>query len=107
MENKKTNSQIENFVNGINSLKKETMSDDKGYMVFVYGEMEDGAQENCFASNGKLASLAECLYSCMKSHPTVAHVVIAAANAHAQSSLMEANARMAEMENKKNKKIVS
>lgn len=96
METKKTESQIGEFIKEVESLSKEKLNETKGYLIFTYGELEEGKQENGYTITGKLSNIAECMYSCMMKNPTLANVVMAAANAVAQQRFIEAKMMNAE-----------
>lgn len=111
METKKTESQIEKFTKDVESLSKESLTENEGYLIFAYGEREEGKQENGYTITGKLSNIAECLYSCMMKNPTLANVVMAAANAVAQQRFMEtqiaAETSKPKTKGKKSKKVNS
>lgn len=103
MKPTKEKSRIEKFVTEVEALKEKMFAENTtGYIFFAYEENDDKTQENIFSSNGRLTSIAECLYSCMQHNPTVANVIIAAANAVVQGRAIEA-ANM--MDNKKPKAV--
>jgi hypothetical protein len=89
METKKTESQIEKFTKEVESLSKERLTGKEGYLIFSYGELGEGRQENGYTIKGSLNNIAECLYSCMMKNPTLANVVMAAAGAVAQQRMMQ------------------
>lgn len=93
METKKTESQIEEFVKGVESLRGDMLNEGKGYMLLAYEELENGAQKNNFSFGGKLNCIAECLYSCMKKNEILANIIVAAANALVQSRMLEAQVK--------------
>lgn len=99
METKKEESKIEKFSKAIDQLSAEVFDDKQGYLLFAYGELEEGKSENTFASRGgKLSSMAECLYACMKQNEMLANIVIAATNAIVQGRMMEAQIQQEAME---------
>ena len=98
MENKKEESKIEKFSKAIDQLSTEVFDEQQGYLLFAYGELEEGKSENTFASRGKLSSMAECLYACMKQNEILANVVIAASNAIVQGRMMEAQIQQQAMD---------
>lgn len=104
MENKKEESKIEKFSKAIDQLSTEVFDEQQGYLLFAYGELEEGKSENTFASRGKLSSMAECLYACMKQNEILANVVIAASNAIVQGRMMEAQIQQQAMESTTTKK---
>lgn len=104
MENKKEESKIEKFSKAIDQLSTEVFDEQQGYLLFAYGELEEGKSENTFASRGKLSSIAECLYACMKQNEVLANVVIAASNAIVQGRMMEAQIQQQAMESTTTKK---
>ena len=89
METKKT--EIERFVQSVESLSTNLLDDSKGYVVFAYNELEN-SQENTFALKCKLHNMAECIYSCMTQNEGFANALIAAANAYVQNRYMAAAA---------------
>lgn len=107
MGTKKNVSQIEMFTQNVESLGTELLNEDKGYLMFVYNEMENGNTESVFASRGKLNCIAECLFACMKQNPVLANVVIAASNAVVQSRMMEAKITEETYLENKTPKVVS
>lgn len=90
METKKEESKIEKFSKAIDQLSAEVFDEKQGYILFAYGELENGNTENSFASRGKYTCMAECLYACMKQNEMLANIVIAACNAIVQGRMMEA-----------------
>jgi hypothetical protein len=104
MENKKEESKIEKFSKAIDQLSTEVFDEQQGYLLFAYGELEEGKSENTFASRGKLSSMAECLYACMKQNEILANIVIAASNAIVQGRMMEAQIQQQAMESTTTKK---
>ena len=98
METKKEESKIEQFSKAIDQLSAEVFDDKQGYLLFAYGELEEGKSENTFASRGKLSNMAECLYACMKQNEMLANIVIAATNAIVQGRMMEAQIMQEAME---------
>ncbi len=96
MKTKKT--PMEKFINGVESQKAKHLDDNKGYIIFAYNDMEN-EQESTFAVSGKISSIAECLYSCMKKDAMLANIVIAASNAIVQSRMMKAGLAQAEENN--------
>jgi hypothetical protein len=99
METKQTESQIEKFSKAVEALDTEMLDDSKGFLIFSYGELEDGTIEASFASRGKLGCMAECLHRCMKKNEMLANIVIAASNAIVQARMMEAQIQQQVMEN--------
>ena len=83
-----TKTQLEKFVEGVDSLSNELIDESKGYILFAYEENGDNMQ-SAFASKGKLNNIAECLYACMKQNQMLANVVIAASNGIVQSRMAE------------------
>ena len=65
--------------------------------------VENNSQANSFSFTGKLNLVAECLYSCMKKNEILANVVMAAANALAQSRMAEAQMLVGEKDSKEKK----
>lgn len=98
METKKEESKIEKFSKAIDQLSTEVFDEQQGYLLFAYGELEDGKLENTFASRGKLSSMAECLYACMRRDEMLANILIAATNAIVQGRMMEAQIQQQAME---------
>lgn len=98
METKKEESKIEKFSKAIDQLSTEVFDDKQGYLLFAYGELEEGKSENTFASRGKLSNMAECLYACMKQNEMLANIVIAATNAIVQGRMIEAQIQQQAME---------
>lgn len=98
METKKEESKIEKFSKAIDQLSTEVFDDKQGYILFAYGELENGNTESSFASRGKLSCMAECLYACMKQNEMLANIVIAASNAIVQGRMMEAQIQQQAME---------
>ena len=84
----KTKSEIKEFKEAVEKLAAD-LGADKGYVLFAYNEMEKNI-ESSFSSKGKLSSIAECLYLCMKENQMLANVVMAACNAIAQNRMVEA-----------------
>lgn len=111
METKKTESQIEKFTKEVESLSKERLTGKEGYLIFSYGELEEGKQENGYTIHGNVSNIAECLYSCMMKNPTLANVVMAASGAIAQQRMMQAQiaeeASKQKTKGKKSKKVNS
>lgn len=111
METKKTESQIEKFTKEVESLSKERLTGKEGYLIFSYGELGEGRQENGYTIHGNVSNIAECLYSCMMKNPTLANVVMAAAGAIAQQRMMQAQiaaeASKTKTKGKKSKKVNS
>lgn len=103
----KTTQKIDEFVKNVNSMKSEMLGDDSGYVLLAYSEIDEMTQHNSFAVGGKLNNIAECFVSFMKSEPTMANVIIAAANAIVQNRVLEAQilseARSEDGKKKKNK----
>lgn len=83
-----TKTQLEKFVEGVDSLSNELIDESKGYILFAYEENGDNMQ-SAFTSKGKLNNIVECLYACMKQNPMLANVVIAASNGIVQSRVAE------------------
>ena len=98
METKKEESKIERFTKAIDQLSTEVFDEKQGYILFAYGELENGNTENSFASRGKYTCMAECLYACMKQNEMLANIVIAASNAIVQGRMMEAQIQAQAME---------
>ena len=98
METKKEESKIEKFSKAIDQLSAEVFDEKQGYILFAYGELENGNTENSFASRGKYTCMAECLYACMKQNEMLANIVIAATNAVVQGRMMEAQIQQEAME---------
>ena len=98
METKKEESKIERFTKAVDALSAEVFDDQQGFILFAYGELEDDKLENSFASKGKLSSMAECLYACMKQNEMLANLVIAASNAIVQGRIMEQQIQQQAME---------
>jgi hypothetical protein len=112
METKKTESTIGSFTKEVDSLSETMLDEQKGYVLFAYGEVGKDELENSFASRGKLGHMAECIYSCMKQNPMLANIVVAASNALVQSRMLEAQISAGdeapkETKKKRTKKIVS
>lgn len=111
METKKTESQIEKFTKEVESLSKERLTGKEGCLIFSYGELGEGRQENGYTIHGNVSNIAECLYSCMMKNPTLANVVMAAAGAIAQQRMMQAQiaaeASKPKTKGKKSKKVNS
>lgn len=102
METKKIGSQIEEFTKGVDALSTELLDDNKGYVIFAYNELAKGAMESTFAVRGKLNSVAETLFSCMKQNIALANVILAASNAYGHHRMLEAQIK-AEAQNKESK----
>lgn len=100
METKK----IEEFMNKVNSLKAEMLGENNGFVIVGYEEIDDKTQHNSFAVGGKLSCLAECFLSFMKSEPTMANVILAAASAIVQNRMVEAQILAEAKEPKKKRK---
>ena len=98
METKREESKIEQFSKAIDQLSSEVFDKKQGYILFAYEEIDNDKAENTFASRGKLGSMAECLYACMKKNEILANVVIAASNAIVQNRMMEAQIMQQAME---------
>lgn len=81
---------IEEFVKKVDSMKKEMLGDDCGFVLLAYQEIDDKQQHNTFAAGGKLSNMAECFVAFMKSEPVMANVVMAASSAIAQQRIVEA-----------------
>lgn len=90
MKTKETNSPIGKFMEEVNSLADNLLDDNKGYVLFFYDNIGDNAQQNSFTSRGTLNAIAECLFSCMKSNPMLANVMIAASNAIVEKRIVDA-----------------
>ena len=88
-----TKTQLEKFVEGVDSLSNELIDESKGYILFAYEENGDNMQ-SAFTSKGRLNNIAECLYACMKQNPMLANVVIAASNGIVQSRMAQMQAEM-------------
>lgn len=89
METKKAESQIDAFAKAVDSLSGDLLGENNGYILFAYGALGKGLQENTFSVRGKLNAIAESLYSFMKQNPALANVIIAATNAYAQHQVLE------------------
>ena len=98
---------IENFTNLVSEQGEKLLSDDMGYLLFTYNQVDKGSQENVFGAKGKLPNMAECLLSGMKSNEALAHVVCAAANAYGQMRMIAAQQAIEEKKEEKKPKIVS
>jgi uncharacterized protein (UPF0128 family) len=100
-----TENKMENFVKKIDETSTELLTDNQGYVMFVYNEVgENKSQENTFSFKGKLSNVAECIYSCMKNNAMLANVIIAAGNAYAHHQVMEANMQAEPIQEKKTKR---
>lgn len=95
---------IEEFVKKVDSMKKEMLGDDCGFVILAYQEIDEKQQHNTFAAGGKLSNMAECFVSFMKTEPVMANVVMAASSAIAQQRLVEAQMVAEAKQPKKNKK---
>lgn len=104
METIKTNSQTEDFVKKVESLKKEMLGENDGFVLLTYSEIDNANQQNSFAVSGKLNRIAECFVSFMKSEPTMANVILAAGSAIVQNRIVEAQILAEAKKTKKNKK---
>ena len=98
-----TKTQLEKFVEGVDSLSNELIDESKGYILFAYEENGDNMQ-SAFTSKGKLNNIAECLYACMKQNQMLANVVIAASNGIVQSRMAEMQMQNPAPETKKSKR---
>ena len=97
-------SPIENFANQVDKVSNKHLTDEMGYLLFTYNQLEDGMQENTFGVRGKLQNIAECLISGMKTNEALAHIITAAANAYGHMRMMQAQQAI---EANKKPKIVS
>lgn len=95
---------IEEFVKKVDSMKKEMLGDDCGFVILAYQEIDEKQQHNTFAAGGKLSNMAECFVSFMKTEPVMANVVMAASSAIAQQRLAEAQMVAEAKQPKKNRK---
>ena len=95
---------IEEFVKKVDSMKKEMLGDDCGFVILAYQEIDEKQQHNNFAAGGKLSNMAECFVSFMKTEPVMANVVMAASSAIAQQRLVEAQMVAEAKQTKKNRK---
>lgn len=100
MKTKET-SQIEAFANQVDKVSSTFLDDNMGYILFTYNHLENGMQENTFGVRGKLQNIAECLLAGMKANETLAHVVIAAANAYGHMKMAEAQMKNKETDKSK------
>lgn len=98
-------SPIETFANQVDKVSNKFLNDEMGYLLFTYNHLESGMQENTFGVRGKLANIAECLLSAMKSNEALAQVVSAAANAYGHMRMVQAQQTLKQEEQKP--KIVS
>ena len=96
---------IEEFVKKVDSLKKEMLGEDCGFVLLAYQEIDEKQQHNTSAGSGKLSNIAECFVSFMKSDPVMANVVMAASSAIAQQRMMESQVLAEATDINKNKKI--
>lgn len=95
---------IEEFVKKVDSMKREMLGDDCGFVILAYQEIDEKQQHNTFAAVGKLSNMAECFVSFMKTEPVMANVVMAASSAIAQQRLVEAQMVAEAKQPKKNRK---
>lgn len=95
---------IEEFVKRVDSMKKEMLGDDCGFVILAYQEIDEKQQHNTFAAGGKLSNMAECFVSFMKTEPVMANVVMAASSAIAQQRFVEAQMVAEAKQPKKNRK---
>lgn len=109
METKKTDTTINEFTQKVEALRQEMLGDDCGCVLLTYREIDGKSQQNSFAVSGKLQRIAECFVSFMKSEPTMANVILAAANAIVQQRMLESQILAEAKEPKKgnNKKKLS
>lgn len=91
---KKTEQQLKEFVEKVEELRSDLLNEKQGYILFAYDEVDDKSQNNTFSFSGKFNCFAECLFTCMKSNPTLANLVLAASSAVAQSRVVEMNEQM-------------
>lgn len=80
-------SQVEKFTEKVEAWGKKLLDDNKGYIVFAFEELEDGNTSCGYISKGKMSTMAECLYTCMKQNPMLEYVVMAAGNSLAQTRM--------------------
>lgn len=95
---------IEEFVKKVDSLKKEMLGEDCGFVLLAYQEIDEKQQHNTFAAGGKLSNMAECFVAFMKSEPVMANVVMAASSAIAQQRMTEMQMLQEAKDINKNKK---
>ena len=109
METKKE-ANHEQFVTQVDQLGTELLNENNGYLLLAYDDVGDNVQGNTFMIRGKFISIAECLYACMKNNPALAHLILSAGNAYAQSRQQEIMESMPSEETpkkKRNKKKLS